>query len=752
MLTFLRRDSLIVGCLAAAILAFFLSFASLGAMLTALIAVILLAAGFTALSFCSFAHSLAPYRRTVIVSVICCAVMLSCCYYFCNYKNRDARAMAEAGTTCRIEGYATERNDQGSYGFTEVKVTEMDGKSCDFNLLLCRTDHPSPTPYRVFTADITFEHENDLLVYYQDENIVASATVNSLVETEEKAHSVSAFFYQISDRIDSYMHTHLSKNSASLCSALILGRQQWLADSTKRDFRTLGISHTLAVSGLHLTVLTAGVLFILGRLRARRWLRICVSLLLILLFAGLCGFSPSILRAAVMSICLLLADGLGAPLQGQRALIFSVTAILLFSPYLICSASFLMSSLSTLGLLTIYPIFEERISEGGGHSLLSSVIKHLLLQICLTLSAVVMTLPVSFFYFKSISLAGFAANLIFVPLITLFMYLLPICLILLAVPWIGIPAAWIVEGFAGIILRAATLGRYCKDVNCHIPVGILIAVAVILLCTPFFRSARKRAVGLIPAAALVLTLFLCVPLSMTGSERLVYRYDDKRETLLLANGNEVLYIETGNASRQNGYTALSEAQDALHQTGIDHLMLTHYHSKSPSLVKYLADNTYLETVYLPSFQTESEKAVHADILRIASERNLSVVTYRTDSMLSVCGFRVRVHTELLHRSAHPAQAIEIVAQNGRVLAADPAIFELDGIGAPDLTGVDHLLLLNSPPIDKYPLPAFQGKDALSIIFSSEAQYEAVGADFGQCTVLTNEIPRVYIEFPPKNES
>ena len=109
-------------------------------------------------------------------------------------------------------------------------------------------------------------------------------------------------------------------------------------------------------------------------------------------------------------------------------------------------------------------------------------------------------------------------------------------------------------------------------------------------------------------------------------------------------------------------------------------------------------------------------------------------------------FSVKVHTEVLNRSEHPAQGIEIVCQNSRVLAADPALFELDGIGAVDLSGVDHLILLSSPPVDKYPLPLFVGGDGVHAVFGSYAQKNTIGCPFGSHTVLCPEDPYLCILF------
>ncbi|MBE6671926.1 MAG: hypothetical protein E7599_00185 [Ruminococcaceae bacterium] len=746
MLSFLRRYSFIVGCLCIILTVICLAGAETTAHTAAFLGTFGAAVLFWLLSLTRFAYRLRPYRRTVTVSAVCILLAILSCYYIIARPAAALRSLTSSQETHRITGYTTEAGSDGTYGSTKVTVTQLDGKEYEFDLLLLRTNTPAPTPYRYFTAEITFESESSSLKHHRDENILISANLIFLTPTDDSVQTIGSFFHRLSSGLSTVLHRNLDSKTASFACALLLGQRNGLDDEINRDFRFLGISHTLAVSGLHLSVLTAALLFLLGILRAGRKTRLTVITLFLALFVGICGFSPSVLRAALMAACLLVANTAGEKTNGLRTLAISLGLILLFCPYLIFSVSLQLSALATLGILVLYPLFIGKESPKHTLWLGGRVFRFFLCQCALTVAATVFTLPILYLQFGAVSLASLFANLLFVPLVTLMLYLLAVYLILLPIPGIHHLLRYAVSGLYTCIRELAGMARHCKDLYCYLPLWVIVTIAIVVSAAFLLYLLKRTRLAPLSLLLAVLSLFLCYPVSLTGSEQLLYRCDSNGDTLLLTQGNEVILIETGNASRKNAALALEEALHTLHQTGIDTLILTHYHPSSHSFLTYLCENTYLETLYLPAPTSETERANEKQLRGLAKEMNVTAVTYDCEQLLAVSGFSLRIHTEYLFRSEHPSQAIEIVSKGGRVLAADPSVFELDGIGAPDLSGVDHLILIDSPPADKYPLPSFDGEETVHAFYSSNKQYEIIGCPFGDHTVLSEDCPRIMIVF------
>ena len=161
----------------------------------------------------------------------------------------------------------------------------------------------------------------------------------------------------------------------------------------------------------------------------------------------------------------------------------------------------------------------------------------------------------------------------------------------------------------------------------------------------------------------------------------------------------------------------------------------------------LLARTYPDVFYLPQSMNEEQLAIENSIALLAKQHGITAVRYQPWQEISVYSFSLRIQNEILHRSEHPAQLIEIQNKNCRVLAADPAVFELDGIGAPDLAGVDHLILLESPPVDKYPLPDFTNANRVHALYANRAQFDLVGCPFADYCVLGEDKNTAIIQFP-----
>lgn len=744
MLTNFRRYSLAVFCITAILSVMIGVHLSGNTQITTVFLFGTLGTLLVTLSFFRIGRILRSVRRSVIFGVLGVILALLSCYFVCNKRNELPRSLATQTVECQITGYATEEGNDSAFGYTKVKVTKVDGKECSFDLLLHRTNLASPRPYRYFSASVVFNQADDNLKKYAADNIAASATVTDLTISQKAAGTPSAFFYRLANRIDNQLDKHLDSNSYAMARALMLGRKDLLSDTVKRDFRTLGISHTLAISGLHLTVLLAGILQILGKLRTGKGLRCVISLVLIVTYAGICGFTPSVLRAALMSLCLIAANTVGERVMGIRSLFLALAVILLASPYLIFSVSLQLSSLATLGILWFFPLF--RIKPKKHWARITRFGAFLLSQYCLTLCATLFTLPVMYYCFGSVSLISPIANIVFVPLITALLYLLPVFWLTSFVPFLPNITGFLVKKLCALIDSAAGFAVYCKDLYCHIPTVVIILCMLCIVCIPILRRLHIKRYLAISVLLLTLSLGIAYPISVRQNAKLLYRYDGKRETLLLSDQNSVLFIETGNASGQNAYTAFTQSNEVLSQTGIDHVMLTHYHAASTELVNYLLENTYLETVFLPNPKNETDTAIFKSIVEVCEQNGINPRLYDQDEEINVLDFSIRIHNEILKRSEHPAQGIEIVCQNTRVLAADPALFELDGIGAPDLSGVDHLILLSSPPVDKYSLPPFVGADGVHAIFGSNDQKNIIGCPFGSYTLLSVDKPSLTVLF------
>lgn len=213
----------------------------------------------------------------------------------------------------------------------------------------------------LFTAEAVFSLPEEtaggfpLRQYRFSEGIFLQGEVREAENFEITGHSYGpgARISLFRECIASLSDRRLSSDGSALLRALLLGDRTTLPDAVRRDFKTLGISHLLAVSGLHLAVLCGMLSFLLQRLRLPKKLQLPLLALFCLFFMALCGFSGSVCRAGVMYLSALAAPLFKTRGDGITGLFAGGFLILLLSPWRLFDTGLQLSFLAVLGILTL---------------------------------------------------------------------------------------------------------------------------------------------------------------------------------------------------------------------------------------------------------------------------------------------------------------------------------------------------------------------------------------------------------------
>ncbi|MEC0166822.1 ComEC/Rec2 family competence protein [Paenibacillus graminis] len=226
---------------------------------------------------------------------------------------------------------------------------------------------------------------------------------------------------------------------AGYMKGLVLGIPDDLDEETFKQFSQLGLTHILAISGMHVAVVVGVILFLLKRLRLTRETALTVTILLVPVYVLLSGAGPSIVRAGMMSMIALLAARFGMLKDGMNILAAAALMMLVWNPYLLLSVSFQLSFLVTAGLMVYVPLVNP---------LLCRLPRWLGGAVSVTLIAQLVSFPLTIYYFNQFSLLSFAANLVLVPFVTFLVLPLGTLALLLGRLW---------EAAAGVLAHAAEL-------------------------------------------------------------------------------------------------------------------------------------------------------------------------------------------------------------------------------------------------------------------------------------------------------
>lgn len=210
---------------------------------------------------------------------------------------------------------------------------------------------------------------------------------------------------------------------AQFVKGMILGEQELLPETLNEAFRRTGTAHVIAVSGLHVALLALAVNLVLQRLKVTRpgkWIAFGVFVLVLSAYSFVTGNAPSIKRAAIMSAVMIGGGVLGRRTFAVNSLAVSDLLILLFDPFDLFNAGFLMTNGAVLGILLLHEPLAGLVPGSGG--LLRSALSAVWSAFCVSLSAMAGVSPVIAFMFGTFSLSGMVANLPVVLFSNLAMY------------------------------------------------------------------------------------------------------------------------------------------------------------------------------------------------------------------------------------------------------------------------------------------------------------------------------------------
>ena len=240
----------------------------------------------------------------------------------------------------------------------------------------------------------------------------------------------------VSNKIQKDLHevyeSHgISGQDGSVTEAMTIGRKDDISKSTRQDFSKAGLSHLLAISGFHISIIFVILQCIfLGRIVTYKWKIVSDLVIVFCLWAYtfVTGMQPSIIRAVVMCTILVLAHCAKREAISINTCALAAFIMLCFDPLLIFHIGFQLSFLAVTGILTIgIPLCKTlRIhsnTKSGNYIYIKKITVKLyngtMSIIVISLVCNIITMPLVSYYFHQIPLLSVFSNLTTTILVTI---------------------------------------------------------------------------------------------------------------------------------------------------------------------------------------------------------------------------------------------------------------------------------------------------------------------------------------------
>ena len=247
----------------------------------------------------------------------------------------------------------------------------------------------------------------DYRLYCRGKGIGGAFYADRYEVTDETCDRMGEGLRQLRQLLSDRLQEIAPREDAGILMAVLLGDRTWLEDSVYELYRRNGISHLLAISGLHVSVIGMGIWKSFRKGGAGFWLSGGLAAGLLLLYGKMVGFGPSVVRAVCMASLSFLAKAFGRTYDLPSAMCVPCLVLLAGYPYLLTQAGFQLSFLAIAAIF--YPgSVLQRLFKG----------RPLYSAFSVSLSVQMVTAPVILYHSFELPPYGVFLNLIVIPLMT----------------------------------------------------------------------------------------------------------------------------------------------------------------------------------------------------------------------------------------------------------------------------------------------------------------------------------------------
>ena len=269
------------------------------------------------------------------------------------------------------------------------------------------------------TTPNTFNYKK----YLENKSIYYIASIDNITIQTKNQSILYEIKNIINKRIDKIDKTGYLKT-------FILGDKQNLNTDIISIYQENGISHLFAISGMHITLLTSIIFFILDKITYNKYLKYSICIIFLLFYLFLTNYSSSILRATIMYILFTINNCFNLKISKLDIVLSTLGISLIINPYIIYDIGFQFSYIISLALTLI-------------NTKLKTINNKIKQNLYISWICFLVSFPICIYNFYQVNFLSIFLNLIFIPIISIIVF--PLCLLVFIFPFLEIFLSSIVK-------------------------------------------------------------------------------------------------------------------------------------------------------------------------------------------------------------------------------------------------------------------------------------------------------------------
>jgi len=412
-------------------------------------------------------------------------------------------------------------------------------------------------------------------------------------------------------RISEVLQTCFPEDTYPFAKALLLGDTSGISYELDTALSNSGIRHVVAVSGLHISILFALLSTIVLK---NRYLKALIGFPLLLLFAAMAGFTPSVVRACLMSGLMTLGGLVEREYDGATSLSFAVLVMLAVNPLAIGSVSLQLSAASVAGIflfrMRIYEWFRAKFFPKGKKEKPGKFLIAIIQSVSISLSAMVFTMLLCAVYFGSVSLIGPITNMLTLWVIAFVLYgIMAVCLMGLFWHTGAVVLANIVSVPIRYILFCADfLGSFPLSVVYTCSVYIVIWLCFLYILLAIYLIWKKPGVTVLSCCAVI---GLCAALLISWWEPLSTDVSmtvldvGQGQSILLQSVGKTILVDCGGEDDAQTADKIAEKLFSQGIARLDAVVITHCDSDHVGALQNLLTRVDTDAVLVPASDADA---------------------------------------------------------------------------------------------------------------------------------------------------
>ncbi len=507
-------------------------------------------------------------RQTLVIPVVLGGIAIAC-LLFSFYQFNYERTLSFVGEKVPVSGVITERPEfsrENCRYYCVIRADTVGGNAVKSKIRISfsETDDgidPSSlnigdraefygTVYRIGAYDESARKN------FKSKGIYLGAYSVEKLEIENPSDRPLGYYIDLlRQKVSANLMHDFDNKNAALLIAILTGNKDYMDEEIYDDFIEAGIIHIMAVSGLHLSVWVAFIsLFMDFRGRKGKLLAVLMILFTVFMMNFAC-FTGSVKRASSMTVLYFVGKILGKRTDALNSLGFASVCGLIFNPFGVTDISFLLSFLSTMGIIVMGVPLSRRLTDklNAFDEITKKILSPVVSAACLSVSVTFFVFPVSVLILGGVSFVAPLSNILCFAVVSPLLILTGFYSFLRLVPLISPFMAVIMKHLSAYVIRVAEFTSelpfsYVNTDFERLGLWFLVAFAFLLTAMLLYNYSRvlMRITAIISAGIFLLSFSVNFYTSLDKCKFTLYGENKGNCAVLTLNGKGVLIGFDGN--------------------------------------------------------------------------------------------------------------------------------------------------------------------------------------------------------------